>query len=81
MLKRLALLLLLFTPSCIGHDDVFRTYVIAHRLSYEAQTPDYVHYIDTDPSKTDAERTAIKGRLADELKGISDAERLLGIRK
>lgn len=77
-MKKLLLLALLALPSCVPV-NVFRSYVAADRLSYNAQAISYLHYVEADPTLDSETKKAIKIRLAAEGIGIARAEEYLGL--
>ena len=83
-LKTLVVGLVLMLPACIAPDPSFKAYVIAHRLSHDAQAPHYLSLVEQHvPQNTDAElatKNAIKRRVEQEARMINEAEKYLGIR-
>lgn len=51
-MKRLALLLLLVISGCAVQEK----YVMADRLTYQAVSPEYMDYVEGDPTLTDEQR-------------------------
>ncbi len=81
-ISKIFTLIALFTmTSACTYDANFRSYVMAHRLSHNAQAPHYKGYVDADTTLSPQDKETFKARVTAEDQMISEAERLLGIKQ
>jgi hypothetical protein len=79
-LKVLSLLGLSLLASC-QCDTNFKTYVAAHRLSYDANVLLNQKLIQQNPAISDQDKATFAGKLEAEAAMITEAEKLLGLKK
>lgn len=78
--KYLILMALAFLSGCCT-DTNFKSYVMAHRLSYNANVLINDKLIQQNPAISDQDKATFKGKIEAEEAMIMEAEKLLGIKK
>jgi len=78
--KYLILIALAFFSGCCT-DTNFKSYVMAHRLSYNANALINEKLIQQNPAISEQDKATFKGKIEAEEAMITEAEKLLGIKK
>jgi len=79
--KVFALIALFTMASACTYDANFRSYVMAHRLSHNAQAGQYKAYIEADTTLSPQDKETFKSRVEAENQMITEAEKLLGLKQ
>lgn len=74
----LAIVLTLGLTSCINVDPIFRSYVVSHRLSHEANKVFNQKLIADNPAISVEDKATLLRRIEAEEAMISEAEKVLG---